>query len=137
MKLLPTVLLCVVAAFFLLVGFVDISYSRFDDLPWAASFVEGIDDPSQFDRPIQVLTNWIGILLIVVACTLLVLALNLRRGAGYLVAAGILSVGTLLGQVSTLWIIGAPTALLALPTIMVLLSLTAVTLARRRKRDDA
>jgi len=47
MKRLPTVLLCVVAAFFLVIGIVDITYARFEDLQWDATFFEGIDDPSQ------------------------------------------------------------------------------------------
>jgi len=137
MKLLPTILFCVVAAFFLVIGFVDISYDQFADLPWGATFVQGIDEPAQFDRPVEVLTSWIGVLLIVAACTLLVLAFNLRNGAAYLFAAAILAVGILLGQVATLWIIGAPRMLLAIPSTMILLSVTAVVLALRRPSTDA
>ena len=84
MARVPAICLGLVAAFLILVGIVDIAFlNRVEDLLWGASFFEGIEDPSQFDRPVGVLTNWIGAVLIAAGCTLVVLSLNLRRGFGY------------------------------------------------------
>ena len=108
MRRLPTILVCFVAIFIAVMGMVDISMSRVEDLPFNSGFFEGIDRASNFDRPLEIMTDRNGLVLLAVACALLVLAFDLKRGAGSIWVAGILSIGTLVSTLFTMTRSDAP-----------------------------
>jgi hypothetical protein len=75
---MPSILMYLVSIWLIVVGVVDITFDQVQDLPWIARMIES-DNLSSFDRPLDILTTWIGLLLISAGTTLAVLAGVIRE----------------------------------------------------------
>lgn len=130
MKRIPVVLFFMVAAWLILVGIADISINKTDDLPWIAEMV-GNGDVSKFDAPLDILTSWIGMLLIVTGLTLVVLGTNVLSSRSCFFGAALLSIGVSVAQLVTLNAVGLPVAFLIGPSVAAFVSIVASGLSWR------
>ena len=94
------------------------------------------DNLSSFDRPLDILTTWIGLLLISAGITLAVLAGVIRESRRARIGASVLGAGISLALAFTLYSVGAPASLLAGPALA-LLCITAAYILTRKASNGA
>ena len=135
MKRIPSILFCTVAAWFIVVGVADISITKMEELPWIAGMV-GEGDASRFDAPLDILANWIGMLLIIGGLTLAVLGANALSSSSNIIGAGLLSLGISGAQMVTLNAVGVPKVLLIGPLVAIVVSIVATVLSWRWRARD-
>jgi len=126
---IPSILMYLLAAWFVAVGIGEIMLNKVEDFPWVAALIDSAD-ASVFDRPLDILTTGLGLLLVFVGSVLGVLAGAMTQSGRVLSATCLLAAGASLTQAFTLYSLGAPLPSLVIPGIAVLLVIISYVLAR-------
>ncbi|MFT7652119.1 MAG: putative membrane channel-forming protein YqfA (hemolysin III family) [Candidatus Azotimanducaceae bacterium] len=124
LKKVSTILFYLAAAWCVVIGIQNQTIAGAGDLPWIAKALEG-QDLSAFNPILAIWAHWIGMLLIVAGAAILVLIPRIHDSPGTLLAAGIISSGTISAQVFSVVSLGAFGPVLIAASVAVTISFAA------------
>ena len=105
-KKVSTILFYLVAAWCIVVGFVNQTFTSADDLPWVAQAL-GDSDLTAFNPILAIWAHWIGMFLITAGAALILLTPVVHNSTRNVIASGILAVGTIGSQCYSVLSLGA------------------------------